>query len=42
MFESSYCRSFTAVFVQQDPNEEREAVPRARSGKVIGRRNPES
>lgn len=41
VFESSYFKGFTAVFLRQDLNE-REAVPWTRSGKVIGRRNPES
>lgn len=42
VFESSYFKGFTAVFLRQDLNEEREAVPWTRSGKVIARRNPVS
>lgn len=42
MFESSYFRGFTAVFLWRDWNKEREVVPQIRSGKVTVRRSPES
>lgn len=40
--ESPYFRGFTAVFLRQGLNEEKEAVLWTRSGKAVVRRNPES